>query len=159
MVFSISLHTLFICFFPSSSSCSSPLFLHKNNEKARKKVPSSLKNSWNSIHFLCFLVHHLLPSEWASLGQSCFTTSRLAENLWAASADYNSLGVWEDSGDCEAAGTLYIHEEGAGCWHECLNYHQVAISKRGFRQAKELWRYKTYLELMLLCLSRGCWVK
>lgn len=69
-----------------------------------------------------FHVRHfnLLPPERAALGQSGFTTGGLAEDGGASSADDNGLGVREDGGDCEAAGALDVHEEGAGCGHKGL---------------------------------------
>lgn len=64
--------------------------------------------------------HPLLPPERAAFGESGLATGGLAEHLRAAGADDDGLGVAEDGGDCEAAGALDVHEEGAGAGDECL---------------------------------------
>jgi hypothetical protein len=76
----------------------------------------------------------LLPPERASFGQPRLTTGRLAQHLRAAGALYDGLGVREDGRDCEAAGALYVHEEGAWAGYEGL-------------------------ELVLARFGRGCWVE
>jgi hypothetical protein len=57
--------------------------------------------------------HCLLSSEGAALCETGLSASRLAEDGRAASADDDGLCVREDSGDCEAARALDIHEEGS----------------------------------------------
>jgi hypothetical protein len=41
------------------------------------------------------------------------------------------LGVGEDSGNCEAAGALDIHEEGAGSWNEVLELVLASLCRWG----------------------------
>lgn len=73
---------------------------------------------------------HLLSPERAALGESRLATSGLAENGRAALADDDGLGVGEDGGDCEAAGALDVHEEGAGSRHKGLGYMLVLDLER-----------------------------
>lgn len=63
------------------------------------------------------LVYASLPSERAALCESGFATGGLAEDGRAAGANDDGLGVREDGGDCEAAGTLDVHEKGSRSWH------------------------------------------
>ena len=65
-------------------------------------------------------MRRLLSAERAALGESGLATGGLAEDGRAALADNDGLGVGEDSGDCEAAGALDVHEERAGRGHESL---------------------------------------
>lgn len=67
-----------------------------------------------------FTSFYLLPPKRAPLRQSRLPTSRLAQHGRAAAADDDGLGVREDGRDCEAAGALDVHEEGAGGWYEGL---------------------------------------
>ena len=75
---------------------------------------------WKEDMLLGELTSSLLSSERTSLGQTSLSTCRLAEDSRAAGANNDGLCVREDGGDCEAAGALDIHEEGAGSWNEVL---------------------------------------
>jgi len=73
----------------------------------------------------------LLSSERAALGQTSLASGRLAEHGRAASADYYSLCVREDGGDCEATGALDVHEERAGSRDKVLELVLASLSGRG----------------------------
>ena len=45
---------------------------------------------------------------------------RLTEDSGASSADDNSLGVREDSSNCETAGAFDVHKERSGRGDKCL---------------------------------------
>jgi len=74
----------------------------------------------------------LLPPERAALGETSLATCGLAEDLRAALADDDALGVREDGGDGEAAGALYVHEEGAWCWDEGLEFVLARLGGGGW---------------------------
>jgi len=74
----------------------------------------------------------LLSSERATLSESGLTTGWLAENGGASSADDNSLGVGENSGDGEASWALDIHEEGSWGWDKLLKLVLAGLSGWGW---------------------------
>ena len=85
---------------------------------------SSIKPCLSSLllHFHGLLYRStLLPPERAALCQTRLAAGGLAQHLRAAGADDDGLGVREDGGDGEAAGTLDVHEEGSWAGDEGLS--------------------------------------
>lgn len=56
----------------------------------------------------------------------------------------DGLGVREDGCDCEAAGALYVHEEGAWAWHEGLELVLARFRRWGWVEeidGENLWEF------------------
>lgn len=63
---------------------------------------------------------HLLPSKPTPFGKFPLATGRPGKNGRAGTTDDNGLGMRVDKGDLHAAGTLDVHEVGAGSLDEVL---------------------------------------
>jgi len=96
----------------------------------------------------------LLSPEGAALSQTSLSTCWLTENGRAAGADDDCLCVGENGGDCEAAGALDIHEEGAGSWNKVL-WIIMLVSRASWGCHFRMWRAVQTLSLCLRASAAG----